>query len=130
MTVGHFLTIDPDECRRLLGDASVGRVSWVSSNGLEVLPVNYVVIGSQVVFRVGAGSVLAQLTTPTEVAFEVDDLDQSTATGWSVLVRGVSGAFDGSPDAPAPAPWAPGVRPVLVAVTPRSWSGRAVSAEE
>ena len=38
---GHLLTIEPDECRRLLGDATVGRVCWQSARGLEVLPVNY-----------------------------------------------------------------------------------------
>lgn len=130
MTVGHFLTIDPDECRRLLGDASVGRVSWVSSDGLQVLPVNYVLVDDSVVFRVAAGTILAELTTPAQVAFEVDDLDQATATGWSVLLRGRSSAYEGDPAAVASRAWAPGVRDVVVKIAPHSWSGRAVSAEE
>ncbi len=128
-SLGYFVTIDSDECRRLLGDAIVGRVSWVSEeDGLQVLPVNYALVGDRIVFRVAEGSILEELTQPVEVAFQVDDLDGETATGWAVLVHGTSGAW--SDDVPVRTPWAPGRRDVAVAIEPSSWSGRSVSAEE
>jgi len=128
--LGHFLTIDPDECRRLLGDSTVGRVCWNSSAGLQVLPGNYLVAGGQIVFHVARGTVLEELTQPVDVAFQVDDLDQDTATGWAVLVRGRTAPYAGDPDAVATRSWAPGDRDLLVAIDPTQWSGRAVSAQE
>lgn len=130
MIPGYFVTIEPDECRRLLGEALVGRVSWESSrSGQLVLPVNFALVDDQVVFTVAKESVLSELSTPTAVAFEVDDLDNSTATGWSVLVQGTTGLYDGDADLRS-LPWAPGVRDVTIAITPTAMSGRAVSADE
>lgn len=128
-SLGYFVTIDSDECRRLISDAVVGRVSWVSEeDGIQVLPVNYAMVGDRIVFRVAEGSVLEQLAEPVEVAFQVDDLDPETATGWAVLVHGRSGPWSG--DVPGLAPWAPGRREVTVAIEPISWSGRSVSADD
>ena len=127
--LGYIVTIDPDECRRLLGEAVVGRVSWVSrTRGIQVLPVNFALVGDRIVFRVDEGSILAELTQPVEVAFQVDDLDQQTATGWAVLVQGTASKWDGKvPDLQS---WAPGFRDVAVAIEPTRWSGRSVSADD
>lgn len=123
------MTIEPDECRRLLAEAVVGRVSWVSpTRGIQVLPVNYELDGDRVLFRVSSRSVLAELAAPTEVAFEVDDLDADTATGWSVLGQGRSAAFDGG--TPDTSPWAPGDRETAIAIDLRTVSGRSVSRED
>ena len=125
--LGHFLTIDGAECRRLLRDASVARVCWASDEGLQVLPVNYGLDGDLLVFACAERSLLAGLTTPTDVVVQVDDLDPVTATGWSVLVRGTTRAHEGPrPDA-VPRAWAPGGRPVLGAVQPHRVTGRSVS---
>ena len=125
--LGHFLTIDGDECRRLLRDATVGRVCWVSPAGLQVLPVNYGLDGELIVFACAEGTQLAGLTEPTDAVVQVDDLDPLTATGWSVLVRGTTLAYPGTrPDA-VPRAWAPGGRSVLVALQPHQFSGRSVS---
>ena len=122
------MTIDPDECRSLIGDATVGRVSWVSqSRGIQVLPVNFVLVGNRIVFRVAEGTILQELTQPVEVAFQVDDLDASTATGWAVLVQGTTRAWDG--ELPTTNAWAPGRRELGVAIEATSWSGRSVSAD-
>jgi len=126
---GYIMTIEPDECRRLLAEAVVGRVSWVSpTRGIQVLPVNYEFEGDRVLFRVASHSVLAELIAPTEVAFEVDDLDAETATGWSVLGQGTSRGFDGA--VPDTSPWAPGDRATAIAVDLRAVSGRSVSRED
>jgi len=92
--VTYFERLDAPECLRLLGGGGVGRVVWQDDDGLSVLPVNYRVIGDSVVFQTNAASTLARLAEPTRVAFQVDEVDHATAVGWSVLVRGTSGARD------------------------------------
>lgn len=129
MVQGHFLTIEPDECRRLLADATVGRVCWVSPAGLQVLPVNYGMAAGAIVFRVAPGSLLAQLVQPVDVVFQVDDLDGTTATGWSVLVHGTTVQFAGDVASVVPHPWAPGERTVGIAIIPSTFSGRSVVAD-
>lgn len=125
---GHFLEIDADECRRLLKEAVVGRVCWSADGVITVLPVTFGVVDGSIVFRCSAGSMLARLATPTEVAFEVDDLDTPTATGWSVVARGTSRAWaSADPGEVIGHPWAPGVRDRLIEIVPASFTGRAVS---
>ena len=92
--VTYFERLDAPECLRLLRGGGVGRVVWQDDDGLSVLPVNYRVIGDSVVFQTNAASTLARLAEPTRVAFQVDEVDHATAVGWSVLVRGMSGARD------------------------------------
>lgn len=128
-SLGYFVTIDADECRRLLGDAVVGRVSWVSAeHGIQVLPVNYGVVGEQIVLRVATGTVLEELASGVDVAFQVDDLDRTTGTGWAVLAQGTTARWTG--EVPVITPWALGSRELAVAITPTHLSGRSVSADE
>lgn len=124
---GTFERLDPGECEHLVRDASVGRVAWLSRRGLQVLPVTYTVIDGVIMFRTSAKSILSELTTPNDVAVQVDDIDPDTASGWSVLVQGEARITD-TPPSELPIPWAPGERNVVVAITPRTYSGRAVSA--
>jgi hypothetical protein len=65
------------------------------------------------------------------VAFEVDDIDESTGTGWSVVVTGH--AHTTAPSALArstacdeaePQPWAPGPRSSLIRISPDRITGR------
>lgn len=128
---GHLWVIDPDECRRLLSDAVVGRVCWSAREGLTALPVAYGVHeDGRLAFRVAGGSVLGELAEPIEVAFQVDDLEADTLTGWSVLVRGTAEAWRGEfPDALC-RPWAPGERTNGIQITPHSYSGRIVSGDD
>lgn len=99
-------------------------------NGLEILPVTYTMSGDLIAFRTGSGTVMAELLTAQDVSFEIDDVDEDTATGWSVLVYGRAQGYLG--DYPEgltiPSPWAPGDHPILVVIEPQSYSGRAVSA--
>jgi nitroimidazol reductase NimA-like FMN-containing flavoprotein (pyridoxamine 5'-phosphate oxidase superfamily) len=77
-----------DSCLSLLAAVSVGRVGFVADGEVFVLPVNFVMDGQAVVFRTAAGSKLAGAEDKSEVAFEVDNYDDITESGWSVLVRG------------------------------------------
>lgn len=117
-----------EECRQLLGERQIARVSWTSANGLVILPVNYVVVDGVILLRVSSESLLSELALGRDVAVEVEDVDEVTANGWSVLVQGRSARHDGDPNI-LPQPWAPGSRDLLVSVTPLALSGRSVSAD-
>ena len=94
-----------------------------------MLPVSYVSSAGLIYFRTNPDTVMGELAGPVAVAFEVDDIDVSTATGWSVLVQGVARAHDDSTsDLRIPDAWAPGERILTVVITPSACSGRAVSA--
>ena len=75
-------------CLRLLESVPVGRVSFCTDGEVVTLPVNHVVDGQDVVFRTDRGSKLSAADRRDHVAFEADDYDPRTRTGWSVLVKG------------------------------------------
>lgn len=127
---GHFAVLGEAECRQLVRGGSVGRVAWTSETaGSLIIPVNYWVEDELICFLTAPGSVLAQLTNRHAVAFQIDDFDDESANGWSVLVQGHSQAHQVDPDVHAK-PWALGVRKVGLAIEPEHYSGRAVSASE
>lgn len=89
-------TLSRDECLAKLRAHSVGRVS-VTEDALPVIvPVNYVVEGSGVVFRTMHDGLLARACHSNVVAFEIDELAADGMAGWSVLVVGVADALDDS----------------------------------
>ena len=129
-TVGHFTRTSGEECRLLVRGHTIGRVGWMSRRGLQVLPVTYSSDGDRIFFRTDPDSILGELAAPVQVAFEVDDIDVATATGWSVLVQGEASAYDGDLDGlRLPEPWAPGNRTLVVGITGTTYSSRAVSAD-
>ena len=77
-----------DSCLRLLAAVSVGRVGFVANGEVIVLPVNFVLDGQSVVFRTASGSKLLGADDKGAVAFEADNYDDITESGWSVLVNG------------------------------------------
>ncbi|MEV0718012.1 pyridoxamine 5'-phosphate oxidase family protein [Asanoa sp. NPDC050611] len=79
-------------CLRLLATGSVGRVVFTERALPAAHPVNYLLDGDEVVFRTGGGGKLAAATLRKLVAFQVDDIDTTNRTGWSVL--GVGEAYE------------------------------------
>jgi len=77
-----------DACLSLLGAVSIGRVGFVAGGEVAVLPVNFVMDGPDVVFRTASGSKLASAEDGNVVAFEADNYDDITQSGWSVMVSG------------------------------------------
>jgi nitroimidazol reductase NimA-like FMN-containing flavoprotein (pyridoxamine 5'-phosphate oxidase superfamily)/nucleotide-binding universal stress UspA family protein len=75
-------------CLRLLESVPVGRVSFCTDGEVVTLPVNHVMDGQDVIFRTDRGSKLSAANRRDHVAFEADDYDPRTRTGWSVLVKG------------------------------------------
>jgi len=77
-----------EECLKLLASRPYGRIAFVDAGSPSIVPVNHLVDGSTVVLRSLDGGKLGAAIFERPVAFELDDLDFTTRTGWSVVVRG------------------------------------------
>ena len=130
---GIFSSIGPEQCVQLLTEHSIGRVAWQAAEGPQILPVTYAWFEGAVVFRTSPYGVLSDLIRPTDVAFEVDELDQDHHRGWSVVVHGRARAAESGDLARMWAvgsvvPWATGTRNLFIQITPDRLSGRRVAA--
>lgn len=85
-----FRDLDRDACLRLLAARMVGRVVYTDGALPAAQPVNYILDDEEVLFRTGSAGKLAAATQGVVVAFQVDDIDPATRTGWSVLGVGES----------------------------------------
>jgi nitroimidazol reductase NimA-like FMN-containing flavoprotein (pyridoxamine 5'-phosphate oxidase superfamily) len=91
---GHSLdhagleTLNFDTCLRLMASVPVGRVGFVADGEVQMLPVNHLVDGQDVVFRTAHGSKLSAAEECNPVAFEADAYDERAHSGWSVVVTG------------------------------------------
>jgi nitroimidazol reductase NimA-like FMN-containing flavoprotein (pyridoxamine 5'-phosphate oxidase superfamily) len=129
--------LDEQECRRLVGLGEVGRIAYVGRHDLTVLPVNYRLVGGDILFRTAQDSQTGEdLRTGIEhaeyrVAFEVDHFDEATREGWSVLIQGPAHHLD-SPQERAAAeaagvrPWPSGEKDHFIRITPARITGRRV----
>lgn len=81
------------ECLSALRGDHLGRLA-VSQGALPlILPVNYAMDGTSIVFRTRQGGLLDRACRNTIVAFEIDQYDATAGSGWSVLVVGVANAL-------------------------------------
>lgn len=92
--------LDREECLRLLATVPVGRFVFTLHGLPAVQPVNFVVDRGRIVFRTREGCRLVAAREGTVVAFEADDIDVATSTGWSVTVVGKARILD-APEAAA-----------------------------
>ena len=117
-------------CLRLLESVPVGRVSFCAGGEVITLPVNHVVDGKDVVFRTDRGSKLSAADRRDHVAFEADDYDPRTRTGWSVLVKGRAEVIHEDSEIRRLSylglyPWVTAVdRPFWIRIRPTSVTGR------
>jgi uncharacterized protein len=75
-----------EESLELLRAQELGRLAYRLVDEVFIVPLNYVVDGSRLLFRTGSGSKLLAAALQADVAFEIDWYDQRTA--WSVVARG------------------------------------------
>ena len=124
--------LDREECLALLSTVPVGRIVFTDKALPAIQPVSFVVDGDAIVVRAEAGSTLAR-TGNVIVAFEVDEYDAETRTGWYVTVTGHADHV-GDPDEAARLarrklqPWAGGRRDRFIRIKPELVSGRRFSA--
>ena len=117
-------------CLRLLESVPVGRVSFCTDGEVVTLPVNHVMDGQDIVFRTDHGSKLSAAERQDHVAFEADDYDLRTRTGWSVLVKGRAEVVHEDSEIQRLShlglyPWVTAVdRPFWIRIRPTSVTGR------
>ena len=124
----HHNELSRDECLERLRSATVGRVAWSAGGLQEILPVSYLMHAGSVVFRTSPYGSLAGLQHPTNVAFEIDQVDPVAETGWSVVVHGRAEAVV-LPQALVmlwarsdSVPWAEGTRNLFISIVPQAIS--------
>lgn len=125
-----------EECMQLLAAHGVGRLAVNHGDGPPVIrPVNYRFDqpSQSVVFRTAAGSKFNALLRSTTAVFEVDRLDETTSTGWSVIIVGMAAEVTaaseiGRLERLGLEPWAPGPKPHWMRVRAWTVSGRRILA--
>ena len=77
------------EAVALLESVPVGRVVFTVGALPAIVPVTFSVIDDAVVIRTSSDTRLARAADGGVLAFEADEVDPVTRTGWSVVVTGV-----------------------------------------
>jgi hypothetical protein len=119
------------ECLALLAGAPVGRIAFTEGALPAVQPVAFVVADGEIFIPTHGGSKVARASRGAVVAFEVDDFDADTRTGWNVTVVGPSRVITDAHDVRrldglGARPWAPGDDPCYIGVRIRVVGGRRV----
>ncbi|TWF75152.1 hypothetical protein FHX44_111036 [Pseudonocardia hierapolitana] len=122
-----------DECYRLLATQQIGRLGVNAEHYPLIFPVNYALERDVIVMRMAPGTKLTA-ADHANVAFEVDEIDQHTRSGWSVLVRGLAEEVTPAHRAELIArtqgtgltTWAPGEHGHWVRLIPQAISGRRI----
>src|SRR6059058_4222282 len=89
----EMLELTREECLELLASHTFGRLAVARGADVPVIrPVNYVFDdrAQAVAFRTARGSKFHALIRSASAAFEIDEVDQRTRTGCSVIIRGVT----------------------------------------
>ena len=127
------LELSREECDALLASVSVGRVAYTDRALPQIIPVNFALDGTSIVFRTAYGSRFAACCRNAVVAFEVYEVDGASRGGWSVLVVGDAAPITNESEVVrarqlAFAPWAGGERDCFIRITPGLVTGRAIPA--
>lgn len=123
-----------DECYGLLGTREIGRLGVLAEQYPLIIPMNYAMDEGIIVVRSRPGLKLSS-AQHANVTFQVDDINERTRGGWSVLVRGQAEevSTDHSPEIIDRTeqtnlkPWAPGADFHWVRIIPHGISGRRIS---
>jgi nitroimidazol reductase NimA-like FMN-containing flavoprotein (pyridoxamine 5'-phosphate oxidase superfamily) len=118
------------EALRRLGSVAIGRVVFTSQAMPAIRPVNHLLDQGRIIFRGyrdAAITAAASRERGTVVAYEADDIDPATHTGWSVIVTGLASIVtDPGQAAHYQAilrPWAEGELSQIISVEPELVTG-------
>jgi nitroimidazol reductase NimA-like FMN-containing flavoprotein (pyridoxamine 5'-phosphate oxidase superfamily) len=88
--------LSDEQCVARLSRQPIGRLSVTKDAMPVIVPVNFVVDGTSIVFRTHPHGLLARACDNAVVAFEVDEFSETADAGWSVLIVGVARRLTGS----------------------------------
>lgn len=119
------------ECLARLGSTPIGRLAFTENAMPAIRPVNYTMHGGDIVIRTSRDGTLGKITGEV-VAFEVDDIDPTTHTGWSVVAVGKAEPITDIDELtritdPAHRPWAPGERSRYLRIQIEIITGRRIA---
>ena len=130
MTDRRMQPLSAGESVALLASTPVGRVVFTERALPAVLPVAFVVDGDTVVLRTARGSRLARAAVGGVLAFEADELQPATRTGWSVVVTGQAWVEEDDEEVARLSallePWVPGIKDVFIRSPLTVVSGRRI----
>ncbi len=123
--------LSEQECWWYLAEKTVGRLAVSVANRPDIFPVNYRIQGDTIVVRTAPGFKLAAATLGPGVAFEVDQLDETERTGWSVVVQGTATEIDRLEELLEAHdldvdPWAGGTKNHYIRIEPKTLTGRRI----
>jgi nitroimidazol reductase NimA-like FMN-containing flavoprotein (pyridoxamine 5'-phosphate oxidase superfamily) len=121
------------QCQALLATHQVGRLGVNAEHYPLIFVVNYGLDRGVVIIRTHPGTKL-RYADHANVTFEVDDIDQHTRSGWSVLIRGLAEEVTTAhrtelvqrTKASAVEPWAPGDYGHWLRLIPHRITGRRI----
>lgn len=124
--------LDPDECWKLLGHTSVGRLAVIVDGQPDVFPVSFKLDGEGLLFRTGNGTKLQAIEANSAVALEADSVSAEFGLAWSVVVKGKAVQDDAPGTALNEArrglfPWQGVGQDHLIRIVPQSVTGRRFS---
>jgi uncharacterized protein len=125
-----FRELDRQECLRRLATVPVGRIVYTRHALPAVLPVNFCLDhDAAVLVRTAASSELVRAVDGALVAFEADEVDAATHSGWSVVVMGTAAVVTDSAEhtrmlLTGPRAWAPVPEEVFLRIAPELLTGR------
>jgi nitroimidazol reductase NimA-like FMN-containing flavoprotein (pyridoxamine 5'-phosphate oxidase superfamily) len=124
--------LDEVDCAQLLESHHFGRIAVLVDGHPEIFPVNYLYHDGRVAIRTDRGTKL-HAAAMSAVAFEIDATDDSSRSGWSVLVKGTGYDITDSVDDISEDlrqlqvdTWAPGANPSWIRIEPHFITGRRI----
>jgi nitroimidazol reductase NimA-like FMN-containing flavoprotein (pyridoxamine 5'-phosphate oxidase superfamily) len=130
-----FRELERQECLRLLARVPLGRIVYTDGALPAVLPVNFSLDDDfSVILRTAADSRMASAVDGAVVAFEADQFDESSHTGWSVIVTGRAELVTDPAEHDrlrdhGPRSWVPVADSVFLRIAPELVAGRMLGAE-
>lgn len=119
------------ECWEFLRQQEFGRLAFHLVGEVHIVPINYAVDHGTLLFRTAEGDKLLGVVMNGDVAFEIDEYDDTSAR--SVILRGTARKLEEDEESRADVvplrPWVSELRYNVVEITPTSISGRAFSLE-
>lgn len=116
----------------LLATREVGRLVYTRRALPAITPVNYAIRDRSVWIWTASTSSLAQAVRGAVVAFEVDEIDHETHSGWSIVVLGVAELIVAPREIDrarnlGPEPWVSGRKEHLIRIPLTRVTGRRIA---
>ena len=122
------LVMSVQNCRQLLASGRVARVAFVDVGRPQLVVMNYLLVGEDLLLQTSADTRLAAQTSGGSV-HALLEIDSSSATGrfgWSVIASGTLSRDDSFRPQDRPAPWRQGATGVVLRLTIDELTGRRV----